>query len=567
MSKIPLPAEVRTEQDFQNRLLQYLSDAKAAKARLALRWSENMRVYENQPETISDATMSQLQSPLVRSIVQKIAAIITEVILGYEPVIGVVAKHTEIDAMRDRIEDTYEVLLDQTNPKIWLFRLCLFALIEHVGIGKVEWDKDGAVPRIRHISAHDFLVFPNLPGPLSEKKLVVERVLRTYEQIKRLQETGVLRDDVEILSQGDGRQIPEQITPEVRANNVNVETQSYNEDRPVITYEGFFRMRTKDSEEPRIYEIVILEDTGAVLRLKEYEYERIPYFSLAFEQALHHFWPHTGVATVLQPLQHLQTALLNSAIDAAYVQARPPMWRRGPARATAVVEEYVPGRIYNIEGEMGPMITGANAAPLVQALQVAWDMAERVSHITALTMGQPSSADTLGEVQLMQSRAESTFEVNYIAPTSAMMIEVMEIIREYISKAPNWDAMVQKIDALLPEDVAHSVITMPYGFQVNSQKMRSTPAARAQEVMRSLSVLAVGPLAPFANQYELAREFVQTLYTPGRRRLLVSQEHAQQIMMNLANAAQGMQDAEAEATMTGQSPADALMGANGQATP
>jgi hypothetical protein len=545
---------------FTQRMQRYLEIGRAIVSEAAPRINENERLYENIPEEtdVDIDTIAQIEMPIVRSLVDTMAAHVMAVITSNEPVVGIFSKGAS-DEVRAELQDVYEYALHLADWRRAVMRAITKAAVQNQAVVRVYMDDKpltGISPTIELIDARDLIVLPNTPGRIWEKKVVLARKLLTLEELRIMQNRGIYRP-VDISDGFQGLKHHWSQSSTLRADDLFGE--SDREDKwltTVAVWDGIIKLpraseakkarRAADTtsddsndivwEDTSFYVVTVEESTGAVLRFMPYPYEIHQFVDLTFTPSTVHYRSHTGMVTLLQPIQHHSSKLMNVAIDAAALQARPPIAVKGIRRSTNQIDEYGPGDIMYVDGDVQPIALAANAAPLIAAVDLLWQQAQRLVHLTDMDLGAAlRGAETLGEVQMTQARAGAAFDELYIEPVAGFVERICLVLKHIL--LGHWDEFVMRHNAALPENVGPDTMSLSYEFRVMSRSLRALPAMRMQEVMRTLDIFSLGPLSVFANQYELAREFIQTLYLPKRDRLLLSPEEAAAVQQNLAQQA------------------------------
>lgn len=557
-----LPESLET---FTQRMQRYLHIGLSIISAEAPRLNENERLYENIPDEkeINDRTIAQLEVPLVRAMVDTMAAHVVNVINAHQPKLAAVSKGLS-DAQASDLQDLYEYVLLLSDYPNWFRRALIMAGIQNGAFVRVEWEQHPIEKSrciVRNFDARQVIVLPNTPGNIWDKKLVMARQVLTREELAIMMNRGTFRRVESLLGSESTKSLPS-LSADLQVDRIFGDVEGESPDiNTVAIWDGIIRLpvgddvkktRRKARQEPGntdseatlvysdtgLYVVTIEENTGAILRFQRYPYRIHPWAYLAFCPSPIHFRSTTGMTTLLQPIQHHLSALLDVAIDAAAMEARPPIFVRGGMRGPTATTEYGPGDIVDLDGDVVPLAVHGSTASLLNGLAILWDNAQRLVHLTDLDLGQSlRGAETLGEAQMVQARSGASFDQNYVEPAAVFLERVALVMREVLSDRANWDQFVEDHDAALPEDLSPADLLTPHRITAMSRSLRNLPAMRLQEIQKALDVFSLGPLAIFADQYQLAKEFAQTLQIPRREKLLVPPEKAQEIQEQIASQA------------------------------
>lgn len=511
---------------------------------LKLRWDEQEILYNNQERFDDSGTISQLQMPVVHTMTKHIIANVVNAILSQEPVLTV-DTWGPTSELRATLEDIFRFMFARTRPRIWMRKMVKRMVLQHQVVGRVVWlprELGGPGPQVRIADNRQVIVVPNHPGNIAFKKLVLERFPRTREMVEKLMEEGWYRK-VPLTGQS-GNLGPLDKNAELSVYDKTGATPGIpQESETIYIWDGIMRYTPAGTGKQQLFVITVLDNTWDILRFLPYPYPIHQWFSGTFEVEEDTFWVPSSLATVLQPYQVEASQLTNIGLDTAMLAARPPLQRKGYTRSTVANQEYMPGYVYDMDGDIVPMVQGADPRPVFMAREGVWNMAERVSMVNDLRMGQAlPEADTLGEVRIAEVRNDIAFDDAYIGGASQTVADIAEIMRWLLHY--HWDDYVDVYGDALPDGATGWMLSGAFDIRVTGQSLSTTPQARRNEVISVLKAFTLGPLAPFADQYEIAKQFVQTVAIPNRERLLVSPEQADMIRQRLAQAAAGAPPSE-----------------------
>jgi len=126
---------------FTQRMQRYLEIGRAIVSEAAPRINENERLYENIPEEtdVDVDTIAQIEMPIVRSLVDTMAAHVMAVITSNDPVVGIFSKGAS-DEVRAELQDVYEYALHLADWRQTVKRAITKAAVQNQAVVRVYMD-------------------------------------------------------------------------------------------------------------------------------------------------------------------------------------------------------------------------------------------------------------------------------------------------------------------------------------------------------------------------------------------------------------------------------------------